>query len=648
MPFPPIAARSRRLLLCLVVLMAGHAHGQPVAGSSRLMEQVRRCHSVLHGAPPQALAIADELLAASPLPPSVEIGAVSCRGFAQQLLGQGGASLASAARLRALMDTPELPSTDRSQASQMAAVLLQRNGQTQEGLELLEALLERSIAEADLNLQINALIGIALIRAEQMDDPEGALRYMEQAIRLSDHLKRPPVPQDMMLHYNYGYTLLNLKRYDEAGKAFARAQAIAVRVPNQDILLHRIRSHRAEVLRIEGQSEAARAGFVAILPWQEKNDPLGQVVTLQRLARIELEQGGTEAALARAEQALAVAEPGKYPEGVRDSLDLLAEIHTVLGNAAQARDYLRQARQIDQGRMKGDSLNRLARLQARAEQALDPVRINASQEANRDRLLRNAALAALGALLLGGGGAYLRMRRQQRRLRQLGTTDALTGLPNRREAERLLQAATSAPAGDNRSAVLLLEVDGFKALNDQHGHAAGDLLLRAVADSLRQGCDQHDLLARWSGATFLVVRHDTSSAAAFALAGHLRRCIERLQVEIGHDQHLTLTVSIGVASYPLFPGGRMRPDDALRATSRALQVARRSGQNAWAGLWGLAAGRDVDHYSVLRDPEQALAQGWIMISGDRPMSWSPPRGDGAPPTAVVPPRSGGAVCGDRS
>jgi diguanylate cyclase (GGDEF)-like protein len=636
MPSPPCVLRFRRLLPCLALgtVLAGSVHAQVADADARLMEQVMRCHTTVHGAPREALATAEKLLAMPALPPVVEIGAVGCRGFAQQLLGQGEGSLESAARLQVLLKTPGLPPLERNRALQMAATLLQRNGQTQEGLQLLDAMLERGIADGDVGAQITALTGIALIRAEQMDDPEGALHYQQQAIALSDHLRRPPLPQDVMLHYNYGYTLLRLKRYDEAERAFARTESIANRLSNQDVMLHRIRGHRAEVLHSTGRLEAAKAQFLALLPWQQQNDPLGQAVTLQRLARIALEQDQPEDARHLGEQALALAEAGKFPESVRDSLDLLAETSVALGDAAQARGYLRQARQIDQARMKGDNLDRLARLQARAEQALDPIRINATQEASRDRLLRNAALAAAAILLLGGGGLYLRMRRQQRRLRQLGTTDAVTGLPNRREAERLLDAAMSVSPGDERDAVLLLEVDGFKSLNDLHGHAAGDVLLRAVAEELVHNSDQHDHVARWGGATFVVIRANTSQAAAFALAAHLCRCIERLQVDVAPGQCLTPSVSAGVAPHPLFPGMVAPHTDTLRAASRALQVARRSGVGTWAGLWGLAEGRNVDVYSILRDPEHALAQGWIAIGGGRPMSWAPPR-DGA---AALPPR----------
>ncbi len=594
-----------------------------------------RCHSVVHGAPNEALAIADEVLSAPSLPAPVEIGAVACRGFALQLLGRGEDSLDAVARLRILLKNPGLPAIDRTRGMSVASILLQRNGHIEEGLGLLESMLEQGIAESDVGAQIIALTGIALLRGEQMDDAEGALRYLKQAIELSDHLNRAPAQSDVMLYYNYGYALLDLKRYEEAGKAFEKAESIANRVPGQEIMLYRIRSHRAEVLRAGGQLEAAKKEFLSIKGWQQTNDALGQVVTLQRLAQIDLEQGHAEAARKLADQALALAEPAKFDEGIRNSLVLLAEIHLVLGDAAKARDYLRQASQADHGQMKSDTLNRLAKLQARAEQALDPLRIHASQDASSDRLLRNAAFAALALLLLGGGGLFLRMRRQQRRLRELGTTDALTELPNRREAERLLEAATSTSSSGSRSAVLLLEIDSFQTISDEQGHASGDLVLRAVADSLRAASDQHDRVCRWGGSTFLLIRQDSSQTAAFALAAHLCRSVERLQVEITPGQYITPTISIGVTSYPLLAGRASRPADSLSAASRCLQVARRNSTGNWAGLWGLDAGENIDPYSVLNDPENALAQGWVMLGSGRPVSWSPPRSTpGTGPTEI--------------
>src|SRR5690606_25893898 len=165
-----------------------------------------------------------------------------------------------------------------------------------------------------------------------------------QALALSGHLQRPPLAQDVTLNYNHGYALLLLKRYDEADKAFDRAEGIAKRLSNQDVVLYRIRRDRAELLRARGHPEAARAELLAVQHWQQRNNPLGQISTLHYLARIALEQGAPEEARGLAEQAQAMAEANKFPSGARDRLDLLAEISVALRDMAQARDYLHQAR----------------------------------------------------------------------------------------------------------------------------------------------------------------------------------------------------------------------------------------------------------------------------------------------------------------
>ncbi|WP_152979570.1 hypothetical protein [Stenotrophomonas daejeonensis] len=424
----PLRTPSRLppLLPCLLLALAvaGTARGQATGTDA----QVARCQTLVRSSPHDALALADRLLAAPALPPAVEVGMVGCRGLALTLLGRGEESRQAMARLRALLRTSGLPLGEYDQVQRRAAFLLLRDGRTEEGLQILEAMQERSIAAADVGDQVLALGHIALIHAEQLDDLEGALRYQQQALALSGHLQRPPLPQDVTLNYNHGYVLLLLRRYDEADKAFDRAEDIAKRLSSQDVVLHRIRSDRAEILRARGHPEAARAELLAVLRWQQRNNPSGQVSTLQYLARIALEQGAPEEARCLAEQAQAMAEAIRFPSGARDRLDLLAEISVALGDMARARDYLHRARQLDRPRMTDASLARLARLQARAAQALDPARINATQEASRDRLLRDIALAVVAMLLLGSGGLYLRVRRLRQRLRRF---DAVDGTGNR-------------------------------------------------------------------------------------------------------------------------------------------------------------------------------------------------------------------------
>ena len=409
----------RRLPPCLLLVPALAGPVRADEGDTRLKEEVARCAPLVYDSPGNALALADHLLTLPALPLALKIDAVSCRSTALHQLGRNEDSKRAIAQLRSLLRTPGLPLPEYDRVQRRAAFLLLRDGRIDDGLQILETLQERSIADGNIGGQILALGHIALVHAEQLDDPEGALHYQQQALALSRHLPRPPRPQDVTLNYNHGYTLLQLERYGEAGRAFDRAESIARRLSGQEVLLYRMRSDRAEILRARGHRQAAKAELLAVLHWQERNNPLSRVTTLQHLARIALEEGAPEQARDLAKQALAVAEAGRFPSGHRDRLELLAEISLALGDAEKAQDYRRRARQSDQPRMSEESLARLARVQAHAAQMMDPDRVNALQEANRGRLLRDIALAAAALLLVGVAGLYLRTRRQQRRLHRL-------------------------------------------------------------------------------------------------------------------------------------------------------------------------------------------------------------------------------------
>ena len=250
-------------------------------------------------------------------------------------------------------------------------------------------------------------------------------------------------------------------------------------------------------------------------------------------------------------------------------------------------------------------------------------------------MLRNVAVVALVVLALAALMLLARARRRHRRLLALSVTDALTGLPDRRGASPRLQALQ---AGSPRAAVLLIDVDHFKQVNDRFGHDGGDRVLVQIARCLRDACDPGDLVARWGGEEFLVLREDTSQEAAFALAAHLRAQIESLHIEAPGGQPQQLSVSIGVASLPLFPDGAGW-QGAVRAADRALYAAKHSGRNAWVGLWGMAAGTNVD--AALADVHGALAHGAFAVGGNRPIDWSGPHGAPVASGEAGPVRAGG-------
>lgn len=148
-------------------------------------------------------------------------------------------------------------------------------------------------------------------------------------------------------------------------------------------------------------------------------------------------------------------------------------------------------------------------------------------------LLTGISSAAMALLLGNLSRLRLRLTRQRRelvealeRIRQLATHDELTGLPNRRAVQEALLAETTRQARLGQPlAVVMLDLDRFKEVNDRHGHKAGDLVLRGFAERAETVLRGVDVLGRWGGEEFLLVLPDTPVAQAAA-------CIERLRDQL--------------------------------------------------------------------------------------------------------------------
>ena len=128
-------------------------------------------------------------------------------------------------------------------------------------------------------------------------------------------------------------------------------------------------------------------------------------------------------------------------------------------------------------------------------------------------------------------------------------TDPLTGLYNRRYVESHLNRLAEQSRGSGRElAVMMLDIDHFKSVNDTYGHAAGDKVLVQLADRLRENLRAIDLVARVGGEEFLVAMPRTSAAQARNAANRLRRLVNCRPFDLGGDrQKLRVTVSVGVA-----------------------------------------------------------------------------------------------------
>ena len=164
---------------------------------------------------------------------------------------------------------------------------------------------------------------------------------------------------------------------------------------------------------------------------------------------------------------------------------------------------------------------------------------------------------------------------------RLAVIDPLTGLFNRRYAlAQLGRIAERAQRGDSGFAVLAIDLDRFKAVNDSFGHAAGDCVLIEVARRLSLSMRAGDLLGRIGGEEFIVALPQTTASSALALANRLRLAVEAAPVRIDKATAISVTISVGLAvSGPLTPAGAEPVAAALARADRALLRAKADGRN---------------------------------------------------------------------
>ncbi len=203
---------------------------------------------------------------------------------------------------------------------------------------------------------------------------------------------------------------------------------------------------------------------------------------------------------------------------------------------------------------------------------------------NRDVLL--ARLAA-GARVIDQDA---RLRRSLAHETERSSRDELTGLLTRRAALERLSAEMARLAREGgRVSLILVDVDHFKALNDECGHAAGDEALRLVGRLLRREIRDYDIAARWGGDEFLVALPATAEPQALAVAERIRACMETATPPFGERAAPRLRASLGVSTALL--DGRFSLKGLLRQADEALYRAKAEGRNR-VSAFGVPAGDD--------------------------------------------------------
>jgi len=163
-----------------------------------------------------------------------------------------------------------------------------------------------------------------------------------------------------------------------------------------------------------------------------------------------------------------------------------------------------------------------------------------------------------------------------RLLEAMAMTDALTGLPNRRQAmKRLRLQWDEFVQARTPLSCLMIDADGFKGINDTHGHDSGDLVLTRLARTLQNAVRTDDVVARLGGDEFFVLLPKTGHRGAMTIAEKLREQAAELRVDFGSGEWMG-SISVGVATCQ---PGMENGDDLVKAADRGLYLAKNAGRN---------------------------------------------------------------------
>ena len=261
-------------------------------------------------------------------------------------------------------------------------------------------------------------------------------------------------------------------------------------------------------------------------------------------------------------------------------------------------------------------------------------------------------IASIRAVLSGGfvaliasiGGFCVLGVQHLRKLERLSSSDALTLLPNRRALHRDISASMS---DEQEIALAIVDLDGFKIINDHYGHLVGDSTIKEIARLIRDICGDEAGLYRLGGDEYAILMQ--GDLAGTLLEGHCRRVIERLAKSIKvHDRRLTLGASIGLARNA--PRQTVTSSEMLRRADVAMYASKRGGKMrcTW---FNEAFDRSREQIKIMDDElRQALAMGQFrlhyqplvdsktrkVVSVESLLRWERPDGKDVGPNIFVP------------
>lgn len=525
-------------------------------------------------------------------------------------------------------------------------------GQLEQSLEWHQRSLAISRLTEDQTGVADGLFNVASIH-ESLDEFDEAHKFYEDALEIDRGLGNKR--NIAYSHLRLGMVDLETKSFDEAkGHIDAAVELFAGIATPRDYQW--ALSTRARLQSLTVDREAARVALLEILALCERSAwPILANRVREWLASIELESGNFDLALDYLNAALDDAIEQQSLQRVLDLYDVEIKVYEAKGEPGAALAAMR--RRIELKDNLSDTLRvsvmaaiqgevefeRQANLLKAAEQRNQINELSMQREASQQRTLILGLIVAFALSFLLYG--RLVAQKQNRRLEEevaaktralqernialtdaydaveaASLTDALTGLENRRFLEDRIEAdiarstrlwhqrqdRTSVASNEAADIVFfVVDIDHFKSINDEYGHAAGDRVLKSVSRTLRTTVRGEDFVIRWGGEEFLIVARFIDRLTAPIIAEKLRAAVESTGMVLESGTALRCTCSVGFAAFPFLgeTPEALAWHDVVELADLALYSAKQAGRNGWSGF----------HLTEPATPSRPLRQ-WVSQS----------------------------------
>ena len=463
-------------------------------------------------------------------------------------------------------------------------------GQWQAAIETASSVLAEAI-DAEYDWLAYDLLFSKYYAESALNDYEQAIETLRQVYRLADELALDF--QKVIILNNFGDAYLKLDQLDKAESHLLEAR------------------EAAKSLEFIGMQQTIdyNLAFIAV----KRGDSLG----LKQMEEI--------AAAARNDETLT-------DYDVEETLEELAKAYAITENyqaqAATLNELLdlrkKIAEQTQQQQMNDlqavyksrDNAQQIALLEQ--QNKLNEQQLQNTQQQQLIWILAVAALIASALLVLLLYRKSYRMNQRlndvNQELSERSIKDPLTGLNNRRAMQELMLKRD--PTKDNNAdALLLLDIDHFKKINDQHGHSIGDEVLKEIGRRLQEVCRASDMVVRWGGEEFLFFVRAVEPHHLQQFASRILTVIAQEPIRIG-DEHINITTTLGFSPLP-FAGlseDQVDWERVLQIADMALYLGKTQGRNRACGVTALHVEYEQARKTLENDLSAAIEQGWVELT----------------------------------